>query len=128
MKQLNGAQFSLRELTAALFRRRLLIASTFILIAVGVILFTWITPDQYESEMKILVKNTRADVVITAGQTIGSSGTVTDGEVSEAQINSELELLTSRDLLSRVVEECGLSKAPPSLLQRLGFNGNVNSR
>jgi uncharacterized protein involved in exopolysaccharide biosynthesis len=128
MKQLNGAQLSLREITASLFRRRLLMITTFITIASGVAIFAWITPDQYESEMKILVKNTRADVVITPEQTIASSGGTSDGEVSEAQINSELELLTSRDLLSRAAEECGLAKRKPSLLARLGISDAGNAR
>ena len=58
--------------------------------------------------MKILVKNTRSDVPITPERTTGATGVFFDNDVSENQINSEIELLTSEDLLKQVVTECGL--------------------
>jgi uncharacterized protein involved in exopolysaccharide biosynthesis len=61
--------------------------------------------------MKILVKNTRADVVITPEATNATSG---NSEVTETQINSEIALLTSRDLLEQVVIQSGLDKASQS--------------
>ena len=65
-------------------------------------------PNEYESRMKILVKNTRSDVPITPERTTGATGAYFDNDVSENQINSEIELLTSEDLLKQVVTECGL--------------------
>src|SRR5207249_3340260 len=63
---------------------------------------------KYESHMKILVKNQRVDVAITPEQTTAAA--VAENEVSENQINSEIELLTSKDLLTQVVQDCGLAK------------------
>ena len=60
-------------------------------------------------------KNTRADVVITPEATNATSGS---GEVTESQINSEIALLTSKDLLEQVVIQSGLDKA--SHVQVLG--------
>jgi uncharacterized protein involved in exopolysaccharide biosynthesis len=70
--------------------------------------------------MKILVKNTRSDVPITPELTTGSPAQFVN-EVSENQINSEIELLTSEDLLKQVVTECGLYKNSFSILGRLGL-------
>jgi uncharacterized protein involved in exopolysaccharide biosynthesis len=64
--------------------------------------------------MKILVKNQRVDVAITPEATNGAPGAV-DGEVSESAINSEIELLTSRDLLTQVAKETGLGQAGSSM-------------
>ena len=60
----------------------------------------------YESRMKILVRNMRADTPVTAGDE-----RVTDrNEVSEGQITSEIELLKSRDLLEQVVRKLNLAE------------------
>ena len=55
--------------------------------------------------MKILVKRERVDPTLTSDKT-----TVIDSrsEVSEEQVQSEVELLRSRDLLENVVKACGL--------------------
>src|SRR5712671_2522578 len=63
--------------------------------------------------MKILVKNQRVDVAITPEAT--SAAAAVDGEVSESEINSEIELLTSRDLLTQVAKETGLGQLGSSM-------------
>src|SRR5580704_11454358 len=103
---------TLGEILAILRRRRWQIFIVFALIFAGVAAGTLLMPKQYETRMKILVKNERADVVVSPG-----SNTATDfrGEVSESQINTEIELLTSNNLLLQVVTKCGLdSKEHPS--------------
>jgi len=57
--------------------------------------------------MKILVKNSRADVIVSPDQT---SNKTLAGEVSEAQVNSEIALIQSRDLLEAAVKKTGLAK------------------
>jgi uncharacterized protein involved in exopolysaccharide biosynthesis len=101
-------QISVRDVVSVLFRHKLLICVTFLTVAVGTAVFTFLTPNEYEARMKILVKNTRSDVPITPERTTGSTGTYFDNDVSENQINSEIELLTSEDLLKQVATECGL--------------------
>jgi uncharacterized protein involved in exopolysaccharide biosynthesis len=77
-----------------------------------------ITPTSYESEMTFLVKNDRADVVVTSGQTVGLSGRQW---IDESQVNTEIQLLQSKELLRRVVETCrlawtrGSSRKPTSI-------------
>ena len=108
---------SLRDGAAALFRRKGLVLLTFLTVLIGTVIVTLVLPDKYESRMKILVKNQRVDVAITAANSTQPSA-MTDGEVSENQINSEIELLTSRDLLTQIVKECGLANAKPGWLSR----------
>src|SRR5207237_9883841 len=81
-------------------------------------IFSHLVPHKYEPRTKILVKNQRGDVAITAEQTGGAPPPTVENEVSENQINSEIELLTSKDLLTQVVKECGLAKAETGLFGR----------
>jgi len=106
----NGAgssSFSLREAVAALFRQKRLIVMVFLSAIVVVAIITLLLPDWYESRMKVLVKNSRANVIVSPEQT---NNTMLNGEVSEAQVNSEIELIRSRDLLEAVVKKNGLAR------------------
>jgi uncharacterized protein involved in exopolysaccharide biosynthesis len=96
---------SLKDLAAILARRKWLILVTFFLVVGGVVAVTFLMPKQYETRMKVLVKNERADIIVSPDS---NRGTVYRSEVSEAQINSEIELLTSKNLLRQVVVKCGL--------------------
>lgn len=98
---------SLKDLAAILARRKWLILVTFFLVVVGVAAATLLMPKQYETRMKVLVKNERADMIVSPDHN-GSTGY--RGEVGEAQINSEIELLNSNNLLLQVVTRCGLEK------------------
>jgi uncharacterized protein involved in exopolysaccharide biosynthesis len=116
-----SAKLSVRDAANVIFRHKLLICATFLAVALGSGVMAFLTPNEYESRMKILVKNTRSDVPITPERTTGSGGTPSVSEVSENQINSEIELLTAEDLLKQVVTECGLFKTDSSILIRLGL-------
>lgn len=63
-------------------------------------LLTQILPHRYESEMKFLINNKRADFVLTPGE---NQATAPPAEVSETEVNSEIELLRSHELLEEVV-------------------------
>ena len=63
-------------------------------------LINHLLPHRYEAEMKFLVNTERADLVITSGENQSSA---LPSEVSETQVNSEIELMRSRDLLQKVV-------------------------
>ena len=62
-------------------------------------------PSSYQAEVKFLVERQRVDPVVTTEQK--DNNTATRG-VTEDELNSELELLMSRDLLERVVVACHL--------------------
>src|ERR1035438_6862887 len=96
---------SLKDLAAILARRKWLILVTFFLVVAAVVAGTLLMPKQYQTRMKVLVKNERADMIVSADRNGGSGYR---GEVGEAQINSEIELLNSNNLLQQVVVKCGL--------------------
>ena len=98
---------TLRDVLAVLFRHRGLIILSFLTILSGVLLVIFTMPKQYESHMKILVKRERMDMVMTPES---SGQTYTSRDVTQEDINSEVELLKSRDLFEKVVVACGLQK------------------
>jgi uncharacterized protein involved in exopolysaccharide biosynthesis len=88
------------EIVQILNRRKWQILITFFSIVGVVAAVTFLMPKKYETRMKILVKSER-----TAGNGYGSGG-----DVSENQVNTEMEMLTSNNLLEQVVKWTGLQK------------------
>ena len=74
-------------------------------ILLGAILAAVLQPNRYEAGMKILVKRERVDPVVTAEASALPQFAL---GVTEEEINSEVELLKSRDLLEKVVLACDL--------------------
>lgn len=108
MNQIDTEQtVSLKEIAAILIRRKTQISVTFLLVVAAVAAVTFLMPKQYDAHMKVLVKNERADMIVSAERN-DSSGY--HGEVDESQINSEIELLNSNNLLQQVVVKCSLDR------------------
>jgi uncharacterized protein involved in exopolysaccharide biosynthesis len=95
-----------RDVFAVLFRQRrtILIAFAVVLIAAAA---SGLWVPKYETKMKILVRRQRTDEIVTAS-TNAPSQTFND-QVSEEDLNSEVELINSGDLLRQVVISTGLS-------------------
>ena len=100
---------------------------TFLAVIIGTVIVTLLLPNRYESRMKILVKNQRVDVAIMPEATNGANTPIVENEVSENQINSEIELLTSsisqqRSLTIDVLDDRGAMladvRAQVSLIKR----------
>ena len=108
---------SLRNIAAVPFRRKALVLTLFLGIFGLVALATIFMPRQYESRMKVLVKNERADLVVSPD---ARNGAQVRGDVSENQVNSEIELLTTNDILARVVRACRLYEHTPGVVQASG--------
>ncbi|HYR88193.1 MAG TPA: Wzz/FepE/Etk N-terminal domain-containing protein [Terriglobia bacterium] len=100
---LRGAT-TLGDWAAIGFRQRRLIAITFLALFTGVLFVSSMMPRQYEAETKILVKRERVDPLVTPEQT---TQTVAP-DFTEQDVNSEVELLRSRDLLEKVAISSGL--------------------
>ena len=66
---------SAKDLAAILARRKWQTLITFVLIVAAVGAGTLLMPKQYETRMKVLVKNERADMIVSADRN-GSSGFV----------------------------------------------------
>lgn len=92
---------SLRTIAEAAFRFHrlwLLVALAILLITV---IYVTLAPREYLSEMDILVQNRRGDEQITPDRI---NGEITINGVTEEQINSQIQLLTSRGLAIQVVD------------------------
>ena len=96
---------TLRDIVAVLFRQRwpMLAAFAFVIIAVAVS-GVWIP--KYEAHMKILALRQRSDEMVTPSA--NAPAQFNNDQVSEEDLNSEVELLNSDDLLRKVVLTTGL--------------------
>lgn len=97
---------TLRDVLAIAFRHRWVMALSFIGILSGSILIAALEPNRYDATMKILVKRDRVDPVVTPEASVTPQST----PVTEEELNSEVELIRSHELLERVVLACNLAK------------------
>ncbi len=98
----------IREALAAAYRHRLLITISFLGVLSGAIAVAVLQPNRYDAAMKILVKRARLDRVVTAEA--NPTDPQVAPEVTEEELNSEVTLLKSRDLLEQIVLSCGLQR------------------
>jgi uncharacterized protein involved in exopolysaccharide biosynthesis len=97
-----------RELAATLFRRPRLVAASFGVILLATMLFV-IFSARYESHFMVLLRRGRYDPV--ASSQPASPMDFTRPDITEEELNSEVELLRDEDLLKQVVESAGLVPA-----------------
>jgi len=100
---------SMKDVVAIGFRRKRIIVVTFSAIFLGALLVGIFSPSTYQAHTKLLVKRERMDPVITPGQ---DAPVVMHDDVTEEELNSEVELLESDDVLRQVVAATGLSAKP----------------
>jgi uncharacterized protein involved in exopolysaccharide biosynthesis len=105
---LEGAtnEATLRDLVSPLFRHRRLATFCFLGFLVCSMAAAVLLSRKYESKMEILVNRERLDPVVTTESTTQLPQMAP--QVTEEEINSEVELLQSRDVLEKVVLTCGL--------------------
>ena len=99
--------FTARDVAAIGFRHQKLLVLCFVGVVLGVGLSSIFLPAKYKSETKLLVKRERIDPVISPQQ---DAPLTFHDTVGEEEINSEVELMTSSDVLRKVVTTCGLDK------------------
>jgi uncharacterized protein involved in exopolysaccharide biosynthesis len=112
-----GLALTLRDVVAPVFRKRRMATLMFLGIFLGAILAMLLLPRKYEAEMKILVNRERVDAVVTPNPDSPVSAEPM-AVITEEDLNSEVELLKSRDLLEHVVLLCGLESQENSAWQR----------
>src|SRR2546421_10543763 len=115
---LSTVRLAPRNVVGIIFRRRRTISYTFAAVMGGAILAVLLLPSKYEAETKLLLHRERVDPPLTAQQT----GVMQQAapSLTEEDINSEVGLLRSQDLLEKVVVATGLDhRFKPSFLSRL---------
>src|SRR5438477_1861311 len=95
----------LRDFLEIGFRQRRVIINSFLGIFSAAVLLAFLLPKKYEAQMKILVRHERAESVVSPER---ESPVQWRTEVSEEELQSEAELIKSRDLLTKVVVACDL--------------------
>jgi uncharacterized protein involved in exopolysaccharide biosynthesis len=95
------ATLSVRVATEVLFRHKRLFTGVASIVVLLALLVSVLMTKQYVSEMKILVQNARGNVVVTPERTNPINVV---SEVTEGQVNSELEILRSHDVLDPVAD------------------------
>ena len=98
---------SLRDLYYVLFRHRRKTLIFFAAVVVTVAVGTFLMPETYRSEAKLLVRLGRESVSLDPTATTGQ--VVNIGQSRENEINSEMEILKSRELAEKVVDSFGAS-------------------
>ncbi len=99
--------FTARDVAAIGFRHQKMLVLCFIGVLMGVGVSSLFLPVKYRAETKLLVKRERVDPVISPQE---NSPLTYHDTVGEEEINSEVELITSSDVLQKVVATCGLDK------------------
>jgi uncharacterized protein involved in exopolysaccharide biosynthesis len=97
--------FTLRDLLAVLFRHKRTALICFAGILLGTVVAVVMNP--YRATAKFLVTHERMDPVVTPDP---NGQPPREPEVTEEEINSEIELLKSGDVARQVVLACGLNK------------------
>ncbi len=104
-----------RELAATLFRRPRLVAASFGFVLLATMLVVAFSA-RYESHFKVLLRRGRFDPIVSSQP--ASAMDLIRPDITEEELNSEVELLRDEDLLKQVVNMAGLVPAGTSDLDR----------
>jgi uncharacterized protein involved in exopolysaccharide biosynthesis len=104
-----------RELAATLFRRPRLVTASFGFVLLATILFAAFSA-RYESHFKVLLRRGRFDPIVSSQP--ASAMDFTRPDITEEELNSEVELLRDEGLLKQVVNAAGLVPAGTSDRER----------
>jgi len=102
------ADLSVRDFVVPAFRRKRLLILTFVSVLGAILLLALLLGPAYSSRMEILVNRERLDPLVSTEAT--TQIMTADNPVTPEEINSEVELLSSRDVLEQVVVANGLEQ------------------
>ena len=103
---------TLRDVLAIMFRQRRVASGTFLFVLAIAVVYA-LASTSYQAHMKLLLRHGRVDPVVTPEQQ--SLVDLHRSDISEEELNSEVELLRDESLLRNVVEQTGLAPAEGGL-------------
>ena len=107
---------SLRDLAYVFFRRKWVIIGILLSTVIPVTLYTLRIPPAYEANSRLLIKPGRENIYVApVGAPEGASPPIIVQRVAE-MIKSEIEILKSRVLIRRVIEQIGIARIFPHML------------
>jgi len=98
---------TLRDIAAVLFRQRRLWMISFGMVLLAVFLYGIFAPS-YQAEMKMMIRRGRLDPVMAPTPT--QTPQFPDQQISDAELNSQVELLRDEQILRTVVQSSGLAE------------------
>ena len=102
----------LREFLSVLFKRKSTILVTFLTVVATVTVGTFLLPPTYEAQARLLVKVGRENVYRSE---VGGDTSQILSVNNEEIVNSETNILTSRDLIEKVVSTLTVQQLYPDL-------------
>ena len=110
---------SLRDLAYVLFRRKWVIMAVLLATVIPVTVYTFQIPPTYEAKSTLLIKPGRENIYLSpVGAPEGAMPPTIIQRVPEV-INSEIQILKSRVLIGRVLEEVGIATVfPPPVSEK----------
>lgn len=124
-------QTSLRDLALVVFRRKWSVLAVFVVTILSALVYLFLIKDElYELEAKILVKIGREQAPPTT--LVGERPLIMG--YRHQDVNSEVDILKSTDLLAKVVDELHLDRPgppeppPPGIFQRLKYESRRLSK
>jgi uncharacterized protein involved in exopolysaccharide biosynthesis len=101
-----------REVVGTLFREKWRLAAVFLAISIGITVASFLVPQYYEATSSLLVKSGREfQVRSDQGEPAAAVPYVTKQEI----VNSEIEILTNRQLVEDVIDRIGLKNLYPRI-------------
>jgi uncharacterized protein involved in exopolysaccharide biosynthesis len=113
---------SLRDIAAVFFRNKRLLGTAFTLVFLAGLIYAFVFPS-YKAEMKIIVRRGRTDPAVAPTPTV--SPVIDRDEITEEEMNSELDLLHDYDILRKVALETGLAGNASWLSKLSGDNDEI---
>ena len=101
-------RLTLRDLLLTGFCHGRLMGVTFLAIFVPVAIYVFLLADEYQGRVKLMV-NRAPTTLVMRGDVFGVSNQDTRARLTD--LNSEVQLLKSRELLERVAIDCGLQES-----------------
>ena len=102
----NFSNSSMADFFRILFRQKKMIIVFFMFILAVITAITFLSPEIYRSDASLLVKLGRENVVLDPTVTLGKVTTIKQDRSNE--INSEIQILQSQDLMEITVDKLGL--------------------
>jgi len=118
------AEFDLREAFRKLWRRKAVIVGTVVLLSVAAAIILFQIPPQYATQAQVLIES-RNSSMVNIEELVAGRGVDTE------TIESEMEVMKSRRLAEKVIEQLGLYKDPefnPALRSKGFFDSILDFR
>lgn len=104
------SNMSLRDIYYVVFRHKRKVIGFFISIVVLAAAVTLLMPKTYDSTAQLLLRLGRENTTLDPAASMGAQTVNVNGESRETELNSEIEVLKSRELAEKIVDTIGLNR------------------